>query len=87
MPHSKCPQMLLTRTDPSLISPNPQPLLALPQLYVAYLHSNRIKDNSEIEKLGRIPALRKLTLHGNPVEEKKSYRCVLPPFPSCLKLS
>jgi hypothetical protein len=41
---------------------------------VLYLHANRIEKVSEIRALATLPKLVKLTLHGNPVEEKKNYR-------------
>ena len=43
-------------------------------LQILYLHGNLIKDLKEIEKLNVMKSLRKLTLHGNPVENIKGYR-------------
>ncbi|RUS75622.1 hypothetical protein EGW08_016615 [Elysia chlorotica] len=43
-------------------------------LQILYLHGNDIVDLKEIIKLGTLPKLRKLTLHGNPLEEVKGYR-------------
>jgi Leucine-rich repeat (LRR) protein len=40
-------------------------------LQILYLHGNLIKDLKEIEKLNVMKSLRKLTLHGNPVENIK----------------
>ncbi|KAK3747081.1 hypothetical protein RRG08_046468 [Elysia crispata] len=43
-------------------------------LKILYLHGNDISDLKEINKLGTIPKLWKLTLHGNPMEDVKGYR-------------
>ncbi|CAC5361010.1 Leucine-rich repeat-containing protein 51 [Mytilus coruscus] len=43
-------------------------------LQILYLHGNMIKDLKEIEKLSVMKSLRKLTFHGNPVENSKGYR-------------
>lgn len=40
-------------------------------LQILYLHGNMIKDMKEIEKLSVMKSLRKLTFHGNPVENSK----------------
>jgi hypothetical protein len=34
---------------------------------VLYMHGNNISRLSEVRKLAALPALQKLTLHGNPV--------------------
>lgn len=39
-----------------------------------YLHGNKISSFRELRKLKKLPNLRKLSLHGNPIEEKKGYR-------------
>ena len=39
-----------------------------------YLHANRISKFGEIKPLGLLDKLRSLTLHGNPIEDKKHYR-------------
>lgn len=52
----------------------PQPLLSLTELSVLYLHSNRIESVHEVRELGSLKKLVKLTMHGNPIEEKKGYR-------------
>ena len=49
-------------------------LLDYEKLQVLYLHANAIKDVAEINKLQRLPNLRTLTLHGNPIENIKNYR-------------
>ena len=45
-----------------------------PQLKVLQLHSNRIESFGNVTKLSRLPALRSLTLKGNPIERNRSYR-------------
>ncbi|KAL4647090.1 leucine-rich repeat-containing protein 51-like [Arapaima gigas] len=49
-------------------------LTELQQLRVLYLHGNRICKFSEVEKLGVLPFLRTLTLHGNSIENRRGYR-------------
>ena len=39
-----------------------------------YLHANKISKFGEIKPLGELAKLRSLTLHGNPIEDKKHYR-------------
>lgn len=39
-----------------------------------YLHGNEIWQLSEVLKLEKLPYLRKLTLHGNPIAELKNYK-------------
>ncbi|XP_070553996.1 leucine-rich repeat-containing protein 51-like [Ptychodera flava] len=43
-------------------------------LKMLYLHGNCIADLSEIDKLGKLPNLMSLSLHGNPIENEKGYR-------------
>ncbi|XP_067145692.1 leucine-rich repeat-containing protein 51 [Apteryx mantelli] len=38
------------------------------------LHANGIRSLAEVDKLAALPRLRRLTLHGNPVEEQRGYR-------------
>ncbi|KAM6419669.1 leucine-rich repeat-containing protein 51 [Pluvialis apricaria] len=38
------------------------------------LHGNSIGSLAEVDKLGVLPHLRRLTLHGNPMEEQRGYR-------------
>ena len=45
-----------------------------PDLKVLYLHGNLLDDVRQVKKLKRLPNLMKLTLHGNPLEEKAKYR-------------
>ncbi|KAK7919597.1 hypothetical protein WMY93_010881 [Mugilogobius chulae] len=44
------------------------------ELRVLYLHGNRIWNLSEVDKLGRLPYLHTITLHGNNIETTKGYR-------------
>ncbi|KAK3579819.1 hypothetical protein CHS0354_014966 [Potamilus streckersoni] len=46
-------------------------------LQILYLHGNQITDLREVEKLAKLPKLRKLTLHGNPVDAMKGYRQIV----------
>ena len=43
-------------------------------LQVLNLQANRISDLKQVKKLGELPKLKKLSLFGNPIEEKKHYR-------------
>lgn len=45
-----------------------------PELRVLYLHGNKIGRLKDIDRLKGLKSIRKLTLHGNPVEDKKNYR-------------
>lgn len=49
-------------------------ILQYPNIKILYLHSNDIKKLSEIDKLAALPELRKITLHGNPIEDLQGYR-------------
>ena len=40
-------------------------------LQILYLHGNQIKTLGEVDKLGNMPQLSKLSLHGNPIEIDK----------------
>ena len=51
-----------------------QVILQYPKIKILYLHSNDIKKLSEIDKLAALPELRKITLHGNPIEDLQGYR-------------
>ena len=52
------------------------------KLRVLYLHGNKIGNLQDIKRLKNLKEIQKLTLHGNPIEEKKNYRkyvtCMLP---------
>lgn len=39
-----------------------------------YLHGNRISRLPEVQRIARVCELRKLTLHGNPIESNRHYR-------------
>jgi len=49
-------------------------ILRFKNLKTLFLHANKIKKLTEIDKLAKLPNLRSLTLHGNPIEEEKNYR-------------
>lgn len=48
-----------------------QVLLEFPELQILYLHGNQIGDVKEVAKLSGLTKLRKVTLHGNPLEKTK----------------
>ncbi|AWO99141.1 putative leucine-rich repeat-containing protein 51-like isoform 2 [Scophthalmus maximus] len=51
------------------------PILSeLRELHVLYLHGNGIYIPSEVERLGVLPHLHTITLHGNIIEADKNYR-------------
>lgn len=55
----------------------------LPYLQILYLHGNCIAELSQVENLRAATRLKKLTLHGNPIENVKDYRnSVLTTIPS-----
>ncbi|XP_013413154.1 leucine-rich repeat-containing protein 51-like [Lingula anatina] len=56
----------LTKLDPVLGK--------YPNLQILYLHGNGIADLKEVDNLATCRSLRKLTLHGNPIENIKGYR-------------
>lgn len=49
-------------------------LLQYPKLKILYLHANSIEKLSEIDKLGALPELFSITLHGNPIENIPGYK-------------
>ncbi|PWA20477.1 hypothetical protein CCH79_00003723, partial [Gambusia affinis] len=49
-------------------------LCELHGLRVLYLHGNNISTLSEVDRLGVLPHLHSVTLHGNPIETNKAYR-------------
>ncbi|KAM7413183.1 hypothetical protein PAMA_020522 [Pampus argenteus] len=51
-----------------------QVLCELHELRVLYLHGNSIFILSEVDKLGVLPHLHTITLHGNVIETNKAYR-------------
>merc|ERR1711976_448983 len=48
--------------------------LDYPCLQILYLHGNSISDIKEVDKLSGVRSLKKLCLHGNPIETTKAYR-------------
>lgn len=52
----------------------PQVLTTFRALRSLQLHGNSISSLAEVDKLGVLPQLRRLTLHGNPMEEQRGYR-------------
>ena len=52
------------------------------KIRVLYLHGNKIANLKDVKRLRNLKEIQKLTLHGNPIEEKKNYRkyvtCMLP---------
>nr|KAG5698533.1 hypothetical protein BaRGS_023236 [Batillaria attramentaria] len=55
--------------------PNIDPvLLQFENLQILYLHANAITDIKEADKLAGLKKLRKLTLHGNEIENVKGQR-------------
>uniref|UniRef100_A0A8P4GA70 Leucine-rich repeat-containing protein 51 n=1 Tax=Dicentrarchus labrax TaxID=13489 RepID=A0A8P4GA70_DICLA len=51
-----------------------QVLCELRELRVLYLHGNSIYILSEVDRLGVLPHLHTITLHGNVIETNKAYR-------------
>lgn len=49
-------------------------LSTLGGLQSLYLHGNTISCLREVDKLGALSQLRRLTLYGNPMEEEGGYR-------------
>jgi len=49
-------------------------ILKFVNLKTLFLHANKIRKLTEIDKLAKLPHLRSLTLHGNPLEEERQYR-------------
>lgn len=54
----------LTTIDPALTQ--------LPCLQILYLHGNSIADIKDVDQLGRVRSLIKLSLHGNPIDQTTS---------------
>lgn len=51
----------------------PDVLLSFPNLQILNLHANKIDDLQQVEKLGQLTQLKKLSLHANPIEKQKGY--------------
>merc|ERR1711973_692996 len=49
-------------------------ILLFPNIRSLYLHGNQISNLNELNKLTKISKLRRLTLHGNPIETMPNYR-------------
>lgn len=49
-------------------------LVKFPHLRTLNLHDNQLESFREIRKLSSLANLKNLTMHGNPIEEKKHYR-------------
>eukprot|EP00741_Cyanophora_paradoxa_P013792 tig00020710_g13314.t1 len=47
---------------------------SFPNITTLYLHANGIASMKEVAKLSQLQGLHTLTLHGNPIENKKHYR-------------
>lgn len=56
------------------LHPHTQELLDFPNLTVLYLHGNSISKIAEVDKLGKLPKLRSLSLYGNDVAFVPGYR-------------
>mmetsp|Transcript_12119 Transcript_12119/g.15601 ORF Transcript_12119/g.15601 Transcript_12119/m.15601 type:complete len:179 (+) Transcript_12119:77-613(+) len=52
----------------------PEEFIQFRETMVVYLHGNKITDFQDLLPLGRMSQLKKLTLHGNPVEDLPNYR-------------
>uniref|UniRef100_A0A7S2CJX2 Leucine-rich repeat-containing protein 51 n=1 Tax=Florenciella parvula TaxID=236787 RepID=A0A7S2CJX2_9STRA len=52
-------------------------LSSFTEINVLYLHANKISSFKELKCLSGLTKLRSITLHGNPIAEKKSYRLYL----------
>lgn len=57
-------------------------------IFTLHLHGNKLHKYADVDNLARcLPRLHALTLHGNPVEEKKHYRnYVIASFPTLAQL-
>ena len=75
----------MCRRDPPFSPPPPLPppplrsqaLSSFTEINVLYLHANKISSFKELKCLSGLTKLRSITLHGNPIAEKKSYRLYL----------
>ncbi|CAI9738880.1 leucine-rich repeat-containing protein 51-like [Octopus vulgaris] len=58
----------------NLLTNVPEELNEFHCLQILYLHGNSLENLSEVEKFRPMTNLKKLTLHGNPIEKVKHYR-------------
>ena len=62
-------------------------LLTIKSLSILYFHCNNIKSKKQILKLQNLPQLTKLTMFGNPAEQKDGYRTwMIASFPNVRSL-
>ncbi|KAG7378451.1 hypothetical protein PHYPSEUDO_010074 [Phytophthora pseudosyringae] len=68
---------------------SPEVFSAYPELFTLHLHGNLLGKYSDIDALAKwLPRLHSITLHGNPLEEKKHYRnYVIASFPNLKQLN
>ncbi|KUF79018.1 Leucine-rich repeat-containing protein 51 [Phytophthora nicotianae] len=85
------PEMLqwLDLSGNALESIPPDVFSAYPELFTLHLHGNQLTKYSDIEALAKwLPRLHSISLHGNPLEEKKHYRnYVIASFPNLKQLN
>ncbi|EGZ12984.1 hypothetical protein PHYSODRAFT_316453 [Phytophthora sojae] len=67
----------------------PDVFSAYPELFTLHLHGNLLSKYSDVDALAKwLPRLHSITLHGNPLEEKKHYRnYVIAAFPNLKQLN
>ncbi|KAG1709969.1 hypothetical protein DVH05_016978 [Phytophthora capsici] len=67
----------------------PDAFSAYPGLFTLHLHGNSLSKYSDIDALAKwLPRLHSITLHGNPIEEKKHYRnYAIAAFPNLKQLN
>lgn len=58
----------------------PDTILEYENIRILYLHGNQISDINQVKKLSKLKHLRKLTLHGNPIDKQKDYRSTVLSF-------
>ncbi|XP_026171873.1 leucine-rich repeat-containing protein 51-like [Mastacembelus armatus] len=64
----------ITCIDPMRLFTFSSILCELRELRVLYFHGNSIWNLSDVDKLGALPLLHTITLHGNAIEKDKGYR-------------
>jgi hypothetical protein len=72
-----------------LTSIPPDVFSAYPELFTLHLHGNLLSKYTDVDALAKwLPRLHSITLHGNPIEEKKHYRnYVIAAFPKLKQLN